>query len=83
MFYLEYRPERIGEAERYANWAINWAQDTAAEAVGHQTLGRVYLAQNRPDAALKEFQAAAALATSEDGKILIAGLEEDLAKVSP
>jgi len=83
LFYLEYRPERIVEAEQFASWSINWAPDTAAEAVGHQTLGRVYLAQNRPEDALKEFQSAAALATREDGTILIAGLEEDLAKVSP
>lgn len=76
-FYVDYRPERVAEAEQLAAYAHNWAENTVEQAVALQTLGRVYLKQDRQDAALEVFTDAARL-VGGDGEILLAGLEEDM-----
>ena len=78
-FYLEHRPERLAEAELMASYAANWAVNDVERAVALQTLGRVYLQQDRQVDAERVFIEAVDL-TSRDGIIHLLGLEEDLAK---
>jgi tetratricopeptide (TPR) repeat protein len=77
-FYLENRPERLGEAEQLATYALNWAANDVEEAVALHTLGRIYLQQGRKNDALNVLESAVDLA-SREGEVLIAGLEESLA----
>jgi tetratricopeptide (TPR) repeat protein len=77
-FYLENRPERLGEAEQLATFALNWATNDVEKAVALHTLGRIYLQQGRQADALDVLEAAVSL-TSREGEILLAGLEEALA----
>ncbi|MCU0520604.1 MAG: tetratricopeptide repeat protein [Anaerolineae bacterium] len=78
-FYVAERPERLAEAEQLAAYALNWARNDVERAVAMQTLGRVYLLQERKADAQHILGQAAALA-SVDGEIALAGLEEDLAR---
>ena len=78
-FYVADRPERLAEAEQLAAYALNWARNDVERAVAMQTLGRVYLFQERKADAQRILGEAAALA-SVDGEIALAGLEEDLAR---
>jgi len=78
-FYVGYRPERLAEAELLASYAYNWAANDVERAVALQTLGRVYLQQDRNVDAERAFVEAIYL-TSRDGEILMVGLAEDLAK---
>ncbi len=76
-FYLEHRPERLAEAEQLAFYARNWADNPIQEAVALQTLGRVYLEQDRIDEARNTLSEAADRVTA-DGKIVLTGLVDDL-----
>jgi tetratricopeptide (TPR) repeat protein len=76
-FYLAHRPERLVEAEQLAFYAQNWAKDPIQEALALQTLGRVYLEQDRIDEARKALGQAADLVTAE-GKIALFDLMDDL-----
>ncbi len=78
-FYLQFRPERLSEAEQLATYALNWAANDVEKAVALQTLGEVYLAQSRMGDAQRMLAEAADLA-SQDGEIALAGLAEDLAR---
>ncbi len=78
-FYLQYRPERLSEAEQLATYAHNWAANDVEKAVALQTLGEVYLAQGRMGDAQQVLAKAADLA-SQDGEIVLAGLAEDVAR---
>jgi len=78
-FYVGYRPERVAEAELLASYAYNWATNDVERAVALQTLGRVYLQQDRDVDAERAFMEAVDL-TSRDGETLLVGLAEDLAK---
>ncbi len=78
-FYVGYRPERLAEAELLASYAYNWAANDVERAVALQTLGRVYLQQNRNVDAERVYTEAIYL-TSRDGEVLLVGLAEDLAK---
>ncbi len=78
-FYVGYRPERVAEAELLASYAYNWATNDVERAVALQTLGRVYLQQDRNVDAERAFVEAVDL-TSRDGETLLVGLAEDLAK---
>ena len=78
-FYVGYRPERLAEAELLASYAYNWAANSVERAVALQTLGRVYLQQNRNVDAERAFIEAIDL-TSRDGEVLLVGLAENLAK---
>ena len=78
-FYVAERPERLAEAEQLATYALNWAQNDVERAVALQTLGRIYLLQDRKADARGVLEEAATLA-SVDGEIALAGLEEDLAR---
>ncbi len=78
-FYVGYRPERLAEAELLASYACNWAANDVEHAVALQTLGRVYLQQDRNIDAERAFMEAVDL-TSRDGEILLIGLAEDLAE---
>ena len=62
-----------------ASYAYNWATNDVERAVALQTLGRVYLQQDRNVDAERAFMEAIDL-TSRDGEILLVGLAEDLAK---
>jgi tetratricopeptide (TPR) repeat protein len=78
-FYVGYRPERLAEAELLASYAYNWATNDVERAVALQTLGGVYLQQDRNVDAERVFMEAVDL-ISRDGEILLVGLAEDLAK---
>ncbi len=78
-FYVDFRPERLVEAEQLAIYAHNWAADDIARAVALQTLGRVYLEQGRTADAQRVLEEAAMMAT-RDGRIALAGLADDLAR---
>ncbi len=78
-FYIQYRPERLSEAEQLAHSALNWAESDLQEALALQTLGRIYLAQGRKEDARNTFNQASDLATA-DGKLALAGLAKDLEK---
>jgi len=76
-FYLDNRPERLGEAEQLAVYALNWAANDVDEAIALHTLGRIYLQQGRQADALRVLETAADLA-SREGDIALAGLAESL-----
>ncbi|MBN1877943.1 MAG: hypothetical protein JXA33_27225 [Anaerolineae bacterium] len=76
-FYTDYRPERIGEAEQLAQYALNWAREDLERARALHIIGRVYLVQNRKPDAKRVLTEAGDLATS-NGKIVIAELAQDL-----
>lgn len=78
-FYVDFRPERLVEAEQLAIYARNWAENEIDKAVALQTLGRVYLEQGRLSEARGVLAEAAEMATVND-EILLADLAEDLAK---
>ncbi len=78
-FYVAERPERLAEAEQLAAYALNWAKNAVERAVALQTLGRVYLLQERSADAQRVLEEAMALA-SVDGDVALTGLEEDLAR---
>jgi tetratricopeptide (TPR) repeat protein len=78
-FYIQYRPERLSEAEQLAYSALNWAESDLQKALALQTLGRIYLAQGRKEDARNTFNQASDLATA-DGKLALAGLAKDLEK---
>jgi len=78
-FYAEYRPERIGEAEQLAQYAVNWAKTDWDRARGLHTLGRVYMIQDRKEEARSVLNDAANLAMADE-RIAILELEEDLEK---
>ena len=78
-FYVGYRPERLAEAELLASYAYNWATNDVERAVALQTLGRVYLQQDRNVDAERAFMEAVDF-TSRDGETPLVGLAEDLAK---
>lgn len=77
-FYVDHRPERLAEAELLASYAYNWATNDVERAIALQTLGRVYLQQDRKGDAERAFREAIDF-TSRDGEILLFGLTEDLA----
>ncbi len=76
-FYLDNRPERLGEAEQLAVYALNWAANDVDEAIALHTLGKIYRQQGRQADALRVLEAAADLA-SREGDIALAGLAESL-----
>jgi tetratricopeptide (TPR) repeat protein len=76
-FYIDHRPERLTEAEQLATYAEDWATHDLHRAVALQTLGRVYLAQDRKADAERVFVQAIDLIAKE-GDIRLDGLEEDL-----
>jgi len=78
-FYVAERPERLAEAEQLAAYALNWAKNDVERAVALQTLGRVYLLQERSADAQRVLEEAATLA-SVDGDVALTGLTEDLAR---
>ena len=82
-FYVEWRPERLAEAERLAVYAHEWATNDIERAIALHTLGRVYLAMDRQEDALQALQEAAAMASAENGKVLLVGLAADLARAQP
>lgn len=82
-FYTDWRPERLAEAERLAIYAYEWATNDIERAIALYTLGRVYLAMDRQEDALQALQEAAAMATDENGEVLLAGLAADLARAQP
>lgn len=78
-FYVDFRPERLAEAEQLSFYARNWATNNVERAVALQTLGRVYLGQQRQADARRVLEEAASLVSiGED--IVLAGLDEDLAR---
>jgi tetratricopeptide (TPR) repeat protein len=76
-FYLAHRPERLVEAEQLATYARNWAKNPIQEAVALQTLGRIYLRQDRTEEARRVLSEAANRVTS-NGKIVLVDLVDDL-----
>ncbi len=78
-FYATYRHERLTEAEQLAQYALDWARDDLQRARALHTMGLVYLAEGRKDAAQQVFSEASNLVTS-DGKIAYAELAQDAEK---
>ncbi|MDF1512528.1 MAG: tetratricopeptide repeat protein [Anaerolineae bacterium] len=78
-FYLEYRPERLAEAELLAHYAQNWAQNDIEKALALQTLGRIYLVKDLKADAEQVFIQAMELATV-DGVVVLAGLPDDFVR---
>ncbi|MBN2006704.1 MAG: hypothetical protein JXA21_25345 [Anaerolineae bacterium] len=79
-FYMEFRPERMVEAEQLANYAVDWAQQSDVNhARALHTLGQIYLSQGRKTEARNALNKAADLVMS-DGRIALPGLSEDLEK---
>ncbi|MBN1246497.1 MAG: hypothetical protein JXC32_02510 [Anaerolineae bacterium] len=78
-FYVDHRPERLAEAELLAAYAEDWATNDVQRAVALQTLGQVYLAQDRKVDAERVLIRAIDL-VSREGEILLTGLEEDLSR---
>ncbi|MGC9521605.1 MAG: tetratricopeptide repeat protein [Anaerolineae bacterium] len=79
-FYVDFRPERLAEAEQLSFYARNWAANNVERAVALQTLGQIYLKQGRQADAQRVLEEAASL-VSTDGDIMLVGLSEDLAAV--
>ena len=79
-FYADTMPERLGEAEQIAQYAIDWAESDIDKARAQHTLGRIYIAQGRTEEAKQQLSRAADLATS-GGKVAYAELSEDMDKV--
>ena len=75
-FYLEYRPERLAEAELLAHYAQNWSKNDIEKALALQTLGRIYMAKGLKKDAEESFVQAMELATV-DGVVILAGLSDD------
>jgi tetratricopeptide (TPR) repeat protein len=75
-FYLNYRPERLAEAELLAHYAQNWAQNDIEQAMALHTLGRIYLVKGLNADAEKVFIQAMDLSTV-DGFVILAGLPDD------
>lgn len=75
-FYLDYRPERLAEAELLAHYAQNWARNDIEQAIALQTLGRIYLAKGLKADAEETFLQAMDLATV-DGFVILTGLADD------
>ena len=75
-FYLNFRPERLSEAELLAHYAYNWAQNEIEQAIALQTLGRIYLEKELKADAEKTFIQAMDLATV-DGTVILVGLPDD------
>jgi tetratricopeptide (TPR) repeat protein len=75
-FYLEYRPERLAEAELLAHYAENWAQNDIEQAQALHTLGRIYLAKGLNAEAEKILIQAMDLCTV-DGFVILPGLPDD------
>jgi len=78
-FYTDHRPERIGEAEQLAQYAVNWAQSDFDRARSLHTLGRIYLSQGRKEDARKALSQAADYAMA-DGRIAMPEIATDLEK---
>ncbi len=76
-FYLEYMPERLGDAELLTQQAQNWARWDIEKALAMQTLGRVRIAQGRPEEAKQLFAQASDLATV-DGQVGLPELVADI-----
>ena len=76
IFYLNYRPERLAEAELLAHYARNWAQNDIEQAMALHTLGRVYLAKGLNADAEKVFIQAMDLSTV-DGFVILPDLPDD------
>ncbi|MEA3308960.1 MAG: hypothetical protein U9Q70_05555 [Chloroflexota bacterium] len=76
-FYLEYMPERRGDAEFLAEQAKNWAQGDIETALALQTLGRLRMAQGRQEEAKQLFAQASDLATV-DGQVGLPELAADI-----
>jgi len=74
--YTDHFEERLGEAERIAQQAQNWATWSVDEARAVHTLGRVYLAQGRKEAALETLARASDLARV-DGEVAIPEIMTD------
>ncbi len=75
-FYLDYRPERLAEAELLAHYAQNWARNDLEQAIALHTLGRIYLDKGLKADAEKIFIQAMELSTV-DGIVILAGLPDD------
>lgn len=79
-FYMEFRPERMVEAEQLARYAVDWAQQSDVNrARALHTLGQIYLIQGRKMDARTVLNKAADLVMA-DGRIALPGLSEDLEK---
>ncbi len=79
-FYMEFRPERMTEAEQLARYAVDWAQQSDVNrARALHTLGQIYLTQGRKMDARAALNEAADLVMS-NGRIALPGLSEDLEK---
>ncbi|MBN1488056.1 MAG: tetratricopeptide repeat protein [Anaerolineae bacterium] len=76
-FYAQYRPERMAEAEQLARFAKEWAETDLEKAIALQTLGRIYLLEDRKLNAREPLSQASDLAKA-DGKVALAGLAEEL-----
>ena len=74
--YTDHFEERLGEAERIAQQAQNWATWSVDEARAVHALGRVYLAQGRKEAALETLARASDLARV-DGEVAIPEIMTD------
>ncbi|MBN1260401.1 MAG: hypothetical protein JXB35_06935 [Anaerolineae bacterium] len=76
-FYADYVPERLVEAERLVQQALNWATWDLEKAYALHTLGRIYLAQERKEDAKVVLAEASDLA-NVDGQVGIFDLITDL-----
>lgn len=79
-FYADHIPERLGEAEQTAQYALNWAERDIDKARALHTLGRIYIAQGRTEEAKQTLSRAADLAAS-GGRVALAELSEDMDEV--
>ncbi|MFP4394407.1 MAG: tetratricopeptide repeat protein [Anaerolineales bacterium] len=79
-FYADHLPERWGEAEQIAQYAVNWAERDIDKARALHTLGRIYIAQGRTEEAKQPLSRAADLAAS-GGQVALAELSEDMDRV--
>ena len=75
-FYLDYRPERLAEAELLAHYAQNWAQNDIEKAIALHTLGRIYLVKGLNADAEKVLIQAMDLSTV-DGFVILPDLPDD------
>ncbi len=79
-FYADHIPERWGEAEQIAQYAVSWAESDIDKARTLHTLGRVYIVQGRIEEAKQPLSRAADLAAS-GGKVAYKELSDDMDKV--
>ena len=82
MFYLEYWPARIFEAEQLAQQALRWADWNLESAQAWHTLARIYVFQERREAAVEALQQAADLA-QVDGSPALPALWADIERYVP